>query len=370
MAAAVQGTKGSSSRKTQSSSFGSRTDIGLVRKHNEDSLIVSPPLFAVADGMGGHAAGEVASEVAVNTLAEHAPAHADAEALGQAVRAANLEVIRAATDGRGREGMGTTLTAAMLEGERLVVAQAGDSRAYLLHKGKLQQITRDHSLMADMIEAGQITPAEARVHPNRSVITRALGSDPEMLADLYEINVEAGDRLLLCSDGLSSLIEDDEIEDILLRIGDAQRCASSLVNAAITAGGHDNVTVIVADIEGFAEIKEKKSARRVKAWMVMVVLAFVLIIGGSGAAFSYYIDNSAFLIEEEGKVAVYKGIPGTLFGIQASQLDSVTEVKTSDLAPGLANRIKEGIQVESLDEAYDLVEEYEKEANKKAVPSQ
>ena len=123
--------------------FGSRTDIGCLRDHNEDSLIVAPPLFAVADGMGGHAAGEIASEIAVNVLAERAPEHPDGEALAQAVVGANREVIRASHDGRGREGMGTTMTAAMLEGERLVIAQVGDSRAYLLHQGKLQ-IGRAH----------------------------------------------------------------------------------------------------------------------------------------------------------------------------------------------------------------------------------
>ena len=139
---------------------------------------MAPPLFVVADGMGGHAAGEVASEIAVNVIAERAPEHPDANALGRAVQAANHAILKAAHEGRGREGMGTTCTAAMLEGERLVIAQVGDSRAYLLHKGKLQQLTRDHSLMADLIEAGQITPEEARVHPQRSVITRALGSAP------------------------------------------------------------------------------------------------------------------------------------------------------------------------------------------------
>ncbi|MEG0374547.1 MAG: protein phosphatase 2C domain-containing protein, partial [Raoultibacter sp.] len=213
-------------------SFGSRTDIGCVRDHNEDSLVVAPPLFAVADGMGGHAAGEVASEIAVNTLAELAPDYADSELLGRAVAEANRAVIRAAHEGLGREGMGTTMTAAILEGERLVIAQVGDSRAYLLHNDKLQQLTRDHSLMADMIEAGQLTAEEARYHPNRSVITRALGSDPHMLADLYELNVEAGDKLLICSDGLTTMLVDPMIEDIMQRIDDPQRCASTLVSEA------------------------------------------------------------------------------------------------------------------------------------------
>ena len=228
-------------RKGALTSFGSRTDIGCLRDHNEDSLVVTPPLFAVADGMGGHAAGEVASEIAVRVLSELAPEHPDGEALGRAIEEANRAVIQAAREGRGRQGMGTTMTAAMLEGERLVIAQVGDSRAYLLHQGKLQQLTRDHSLMADMIEAGQLTPEEARTHPQRSVITRALGSDAHLHPDIYEINVETGDRLLICSDGLSGMIFDDQIENTLRRVQDPQRCASQLVNEAIAAGGPGSV---------------------------------------------------------------------------------------------------------------------------------
>lgn len=361
-------TRSTSSRRRPQLTFGSRTDIGSVRKHNEDSLIVAPPLFAVADGMGGHAAGEVASEIAVNTLAEHAPQHPDSEELGKAVEAANSEVIAAAKDGRGREGMGTTMTAAILEGERLVIAQVGDSRAYLLHKDSLQQITRDHSLMADMVEAGQLTEEEARVHPNRSVITRALGSDPHMLPDLYEINVEAGDRLLLCSDGLSTMVTDAEITETMLRIGDAQRCANVLVNKAISAGGHDNVTVIIADVTGFSEIKEKRSARKVKAWMIMVILALLLVVGGAVAGFAYYTENSVYLTEENGKVAIYRGIPGTLFGFNASTLDHVTEISVDDLQPGVANRLKEGIRVDDMDAALALADEYREESQKSKTP--
>ena len=265
-------------RKGALTSFGSRTDIGCLRDHNEDSLVVTPPLFAVADGMGGHAAGEVASEIAVRVLSELAPEHPDGEALGRAIEEANRAVIQAAREGRGRQGMGTTMTAAMLEGERLVIAQVGDSRAYLLHQGKLQQLTRDHSLMADMIEAGQLTPEEARTHPQRSVITRALGSDAHLHPDIYEINVETGDRLLICSDGLSGMIFDDQIENTLRRVQDPQRCASQLVNEAIAAGGHDNVTVIVADVTGYAEVRRKKLARKTKLSIALVLVLFAAII--------------------------------------------------------------------------------------------
>lgn len=259
----------------QDISFGSRTDIGYVRDHNEDSLIIIPPLFAVADGMGGHEAGEIASEITVNTLAELAPSHLDAEGLTAAVEAANYNVMKAPRQGIGRDGMGTTLTAAMLEGERLLIAQVGDSRAYLLHKGHLQQITRDHSLMADLIEAGQITPEEARVHPNRSVITRAIGSDIHMRPDIYELNVDAGDRILLCSDGLSSMISNNAIESIMRRQSDAQHCADELVTAALENGGADNVTVVVADVPGFSEVREKKRAHKSRVFYIGLAIALV-----------------------------------------------------------------------------------------------
>ncbi len=342
--------------------FGSRTDIGCLRDHNEDSLIVAPPLFAVADGMGGHAAGEIASEIAVNVLAERAPEHPDGEALAQAVVDANREVIRASHDGRGREGMGTTMTAAMLEGERLVIAQVGDSRAYLLHQGKLQQLTRDHSLMADMIEAGQLTPEEARCHPQRSVITRALGSDPNLHPDIYEINVETGDRLLVCSDGLSGMVRDEAIERTLCRVQDPQRCASQLVNEAIAAGGHDNVTVIVADVTGFAEARRRKMAFKTKLSIAVILVLFAAIIAGTAWGTSTYLNTTAYLMNDNGKVAIYRGIPGSVLGFSFSQHERTTDVPVSDLQPGTANRLDAGIRVDSVEAAEELVKEYEAEA--------
>ena len=348
-------------RKGALTSFGSRTDIGCLRDHNEDSLVVTPPLFAVADGMGGHAAGEVASEIAVRVLSELAPEHPDVEALGRAIEEANRAVIQAAREGRGRQGMGTTMTAAMLEGERLVIAQVGDSRAYLLHQGKLQQLTRDHSLMADMIEAGQLTPEEARSHPNRSVITRALGSDPHTQPDLYEINVETGDRLLICSDGLSGMIFDDQIENTLRRVQDPQRCASQLVNEAIAAGGHDNVTVIVADVTGYAEVRRKKLARKTKLSIALVLVLFAAIIAGAAWGTQTYLNTAAYLANDNGKVAVYRGVPGSVLGLSFSHLERTTDVTVADLQPGVANRLNEGIRVDDMEAADALVKEYEDE---------
>lgn len=348
-------------RKGALTSFGSRTDIGCLRDHNEDSLVVTPPLFAVADGMGGHAAGEVASEIAVRVLSEQAPEHPDGAALGRAIEEANRAIIQAAHEGRGRQGMGTTMTAAMLEGERLVIAQVGDSRAYLLHQGKLQQLTRDHSLMADMIEAGQLTPEEARTHPQRSVITRALGSDAHLHPDIYEINVETGDRLLICSDGLSGMIFDDQIENTLRRVQDPQRCASQLVNEAIAAGGHDNVTVIVADVTGYAEVRRKKLARKTKLSIALVLVLFAAIIAGAAWGTQTYLNTAAYLANDNGKVAVYRGVPGSVLGLSFSHLERTTDVTVADLQPGVANRLHEGIRVDDMEAADALVKEYEDE---------
>lgn len=344
-----------------SSYYGSRTEVGHVREHNEDSLTVLPPLFAVADGMGGHEAGEIASEITINTLNDLAPESADAEALARAVVAANLNVIKAPSQGIGREGMGTTLTAAILEKERLIIAQVGDSRAYLLHNGSLQQITRDHSLMADMIEAGQLTEAEARVHPNRSVITRAIGSDPHMQPDLYELNVETGDRLLLCSDGVCGMIEDSEIASIMRQAPSAQACADQLVEAALHAGGFDNATAVVVDVEGFKAVREKKQRRKSKALAIGVVFCLLAALACAIFAGYMYVNNSAYLIEQDGKVAVYQGLNEELFGMPLSSLEYTSGVEVDQLNPGVANRIKEGMQVGSLEEANNLITTYQQE---------
>jgi len=350
-----------SSRRTTAVTFGSRTDIGCLRDHNEDSLVVAPPLYVVADGMGGHAAGEVASEIAVRSIEKLAPRTPDTEALADAVVAANHAVIEAARE-KGRGGMGTTMTAAILERERLAIAQVGDSRAYLLHQGRMQQLTRDHSLMADMIEAGELTPEEARVHPQRSVITRALGSDPDMQPDLYELNVSSGDRLLLCSDGLSTMLEDPDIETILTRTRDPQRCASVLVNEAIAAGGYDNITVIVVDVEGDAPARQRKTRRKSRAWAIFIILAIVAVALGICYGAYAYTQHAAYLVAQDGQVAVYRGVPDTVLGMGLSTLDHTTDVKVDDLQPGTANRLKDGvIRVDDLNAANALVEEYEQE---------
>ncbi len=343
--------------------FGARTDVGYTRAHNEDSLLVKPPLYAVCDGMGGHEAGEVASEIAVEELRRHAPAEPDADALGHAVDEANLAIIRAVSEGIGREGMGTTCTAAMLDGDRLAIAQCGDSRAYLLHAGTLQQLTRDHSLVADLIERGEIQPEEARTHPWRSYITRALGLDPRIHADLYELAADAGDRLMLCSDGLYSMVDDAEICRILAHTADPQDAADALTEAALAAGGNDNISVIVVDAVG-SKRRRRKLARKTRVAAVTVIIGLVLILGGAGFALNWWMTNSAYLGEVDGNVAVYQGIPGQVLGMGYSHLDEVTDVPLDVLQPGTAARIRQQeVRCESLEAARHLVNEYRMEAD-------
>ena len=354
------------SRKGAMSFFGSRTDIGCVRDQNEDSLVVAPPLYVVADGMGGHEAGEVASEMAVTIIRDLAPAHPDPDALGEAVQSANLEIINAGNNSIDKKGMGTTCTAAMVEGNKLVIAQVGDSRAYLMHKGSLSQLTRDHSYMAELIDKGEITPQEARSHPKRSKITRVLGYDVGMVPDLYEINVEAGDRLLLCSDGLTSMIEDDEIADIMVRHADPQRCAIGLVNAAIAAGGHDNVTTIVVDIEGGAAKAQKKIKRRTKLSLVFILLLLVAVFGFAGWGGYNYLNNTAYLsCNSDGKVEVYRGVPGDVLGFSYSELVESSDVGIDTLSPSAAENIKNNMRVSTVAEALALLENYKEESKKK-----
>lgn len=334
------------------------TDIGRVRTHNEDSVLAQPPLFVVADGLGGHEAGEVASSIAVETLRDHAPRRADASALARAVRAANREVIRAAKEGVGRSGMGTTLTAAIVEGGTIAIAHVGDSRAYLLHAGSLRRLSDDHSMVADMIRRGQLTEADARVHPNRSVITRALGTDSNMVADTYEIDASTGDRLLLCSDGLTGMLEDSRIAELLGGYSDPGIAASELIAAANEAGGHDNISVVVVDIEAGAKTGTgvREADRSLRGWIAvgLWVLAAAAIVAAAGYGAYRYAITRAYVITENGVVTVYQGVPGELAGIRLRWLVDTTAVDTTQLSLNERTRLEEGVRFESIREALDF----------------
>jgi serine/threonine protein phosphatase PrpC len=232
---------------------GSATDVGRVRQINEDRYLADEILFAVADGVGGHQAGEVASQTSVETLlrtfmeGEHTT-----EGLIGAVEAANQAVWQLAQGSREKRGMGTTLTALALvqeDGEeQLALANVGDSRAYMLQQGELIQLSEDHSLVEELVRDGKLTPAEAQVHPQRSIITRALGMEPAIEVDSWEIIPYTGDRILLCSDGLTNELSDERIASTLRQLADPQEAARDLVRQARAAGGSDNITVVVVDV--------------------------------------------------------------------------------------------------------------------------
>jgi len=230
--------------------FGARSDVGLTREGNEDAMYAGPQLLAVADGMGGHAAGEVASRVVIETLAplDESPPDGDVTAaMRRAVETANAYLRDMVAADSALEGMGTTLTALLWVQQTLGLVHIGDSRAYLLRDGNLEQITHDHTLVQTLIDQGRITPDEANTHPQRSWITNALDGRSDIELDLSIRDVRAGDRYLVCSDGLSSYVSEQTIAEAL-GAGDPQAACDGLVDLALRAGGLDNITCIVADI--------------------------------------------------------------------------------------------------------------------------
>jgi PPM family protein phosphatase len=235
-----------------------RSDAGRKRRRNEDAYVVAPPLFAVADGMGGAQAGEVAARLA--TAAFHEYHEADELAAEQRVAAiiqeANRRIYERARADTEASGMGTTVTAALLEGSRIVIGHVGDSRAYRLREGRLEQLTDDHSLVADLVRGGRISPEEADVHPQRSVITRALGTDPEVDIDSLAVDAQPGDVYLLCSDGLTTMVTDQEILDIVGRAKSLEHAGKDLVKAANRRGGEDNITVVLFAVEADEPLEE------------------------------------------------------------------------------------------------------------------
>ncbi len=237
-----------------------RTDVGVVRSGNEDSYLMADDrgLFVVADGMGGHAAGEVASEMASRLVAEtYRPARgmSDDELMAQmvsAIRAANAAIFERTLQEHDKRGMGTTVTALALLPRRYLIGQVGDSRAYVLRANTLTQITKDHSYVQEQVDAGRLSPEEARVHPYANVITRCVGSSGDVVPDLYIGTLDAGDLLLLASDGLTGMMEDEDLQAILQQEGTLEERVDQLIAEANRRGGLDNITVILVQIEEVA----------------------------------------------------------------------------------------------------------------------
>lgn len=234
-----------------------RTDVGVVRSGNEDNYLLVPDqaVFIVADGMGGHAAGEVASEMAVRIIAQQL---GDVRALDEdsashqireAIREANAQIFDRTLTEHDKRGMGTTATALVLMGPRYLIGQVGDSRAYLLRDGKLVQLTKDHSYVQEQVDAGYLTPEDARTHPYSNVITRCVGANEDVVPDTYLGTLRSGDVFLLASDGLTGMIDDPRLHELLASSPEPQELSDVLVSEANRLGGLDNITVIIVRID-------------------------------------------------------------------------------------------------------------------------
>lgn len=251
---------------------GAATDVGLVRQVNEDSLLVAPPVFVVADGMGGHSGGDVASRIVVEEfarLAEGYDPRRGAECVTDTIVRAQARIVDyGAAQRLNQPGWhaGTTAVVAVLVEDsgvpKWLLANVGDSRIYRLYDSRLEQVSVDHSVVQELIDSGEITPDEAGEHPERHIITRALGSHEAVEPDFFLLPLGSVERLLLCSDGISGMIDDKEIEAILLEVADPRDAADALVAAAITAGGRDNATAVVVDVVGLVHDDSYDSARQ------------------------------------------------------------------------------------------------------------
>jgi protein phosphatase len=322
---------------------GAATDQGQVRDNNEDAYVVDPQreLFAVADGMGGHRGGEVASHTAIEALRAAIASGANVEI---AITRANTAVIDRASGDVELSGMGTTLTALVVAGpSSLLVGHVGDSRAYLLHDGEMTRITDDHSLVEELVRDGRLTPEQAEAHPQRAIVTRALGVDPDVDVDLYPIDVTTGDRIILCSDGLTTMVRDRDVERIARNEPDPQRAAESLLSAANNAGGDDNITVVIVDVlesdgssqpiaaaapvaaEQHAEEppsepeppptpKVPKHRMRTVRGVILVAIPLLIILAIAVGAIGWYARDSYYVGHSGNEVVIYKGIPGGILG--------------------------------------------------------
>jgi protein phosphatase len=241
---------------------GHASDTGKKRRRNEDDYVVEPPLFAVADGMGGAQAGELASSLAAGAVRDEEGDLGSGERyVADLIQEANRRVYQRSSEDAAASGMGTTMTVALVEDGNVAFGHVGDSRAYLIRGDKLEQLTEDHSLVAELVRSGKLSPEEAETHPQRSVITRALGTDPDVDPDTFSIRAQPGDVFMICSDGLSSMVEDPVIlRTVEKHRNNLQAAAKALVRAANKGGGEDNITVILFEIDEDASEPLEKTA--------------------------------------------------------------------------------------------------------------
>jgi protein phosphatase len=228
---------------------GAVTDPGRTRRHNEDAYVIEPPLFAIADGMGGAQAGEVASRLATAALKEAGADGGGEKRISDLIQEANRRVYDRSSSDPNTSGMGTTITVALVEEDHVAFGHVGDSRAYLIRDAQMEQLTEDHSLVNELLKTGRLSREEAETHPQRSVITRALGTDPDVDVDTFSVRAENGDLFLLCSDGLTDMVSEESILDVVeSNRADIDGALRALVKAANRGGGQDNITVVAFEI--------------------------------------------------------------------------------------------------------------------------
>ncbi len=388
--------------------YAARTDLGLGPKsRNEDSGYAGPHLLVLADGMGGHAAGDVASSLIVGQLApldgESIGAEQALPTLERSVRDANTRLRRAMEDNPKLQGMGSTTIAMLRTGNKLAMAHIGDSRAYLLRGGVLSQITKDHSFVQQLVDESRITPEEAEDHPQRSLVTRVMTGQTDDEPDLSVRELKAGDRYLLCSDGLSDFVRRDIIEEILTEASGPAAAADRLIEVALKASARDNVTVVVADvvdlatseapntspqIVGAASLRDREgkrtrglpispaekaaslvrslrpaesphdedepaalvphpSRRTVRVRRSLLAAVVVLVLAAAGWAGYAWSQTQLYLAASGGYVALFRGVPQNLGPIELSHVDQVTDIPLSDLPTLIQDLVTSGIPIGS-----------------------
>ncbi len=379
-----------------------RTDTGRQRNANEDSFFTRAPLFVVADGMGGAQAGEVASKTAAESFNTELPAGPPERVLEETIEAANRTIHEHAGKDPDLAGMGTTITAAIvdLESEEVAIGHVGDSRAYRLRGARFERLTRDHSLVEEMRRKGQLTDAQAEDHPQRSIITRALGPEPEVEVDLQTVPAQAGDVFLICSDGLTTMLGDEQIGQLLGRATSMQSAVRALVDEANRAGGRDNITVIAfrlgdaADATPVApegatligssaeeagltatEVRRRAAAEaarkrrealagakpRRRLRTAAKVLAVLLVLGALAFG-AWYGNRQVWFLGTDGagRVALYRGVPYELpFGIKLYDERYASPIQTDALPPRRRDAVT-GHDLRSREDAVSLIEDIQK----------
>ena len=396
--------------------YAAASDVGLLRDGNEDSAFAGRRLLAVADGMGGHAAGEVASSAVIAALEQLDELGVNAgdpeEALRDAVQEANDNLRLMVAADTELQGMGTTVTAVLSDGKHTWLAHVGDSRAYLLHDGELRQLTRDHTFVQQLVDEGRIAAEDASSHPQRNFITRALDGRPSVEIDLDRVDLVPGDRLLLCSDGLSGVVSDESMAEVL-RTSSPDEAVRRLVDLALRGGGPDNITCIVADaveapvgdgavVAGAASDNAKNAvaapsvrngdsaatraatlrrnaaagapataaaardddapdprdkARRIRRRRAAIVAVAVLALLGIGAGAGWAWTRNQYYVGVDGdRVAIYRGIEGTLAGIDLSKVDRTLPLPVADLPEFERKRVQDGIPAADRAEAEAIAE--------------